>query len=75
MTWGGGRSLSLGACLVVACYVAADRYVETVEEKFRELDRRLTAVEAASHQGEARDRFEGADVERRLERLERRDER
>lgn len=72
---GGGRSLSLGAVLIVCCYVAANRYVETIEERLTSLDRRLTSIETTGHQAEARGQFQGADFERRIERLERHDER
>lgn len=68
---GGGRSLSLGAVLVVCCYVAANRYVETVEERLHARDSRVTALEKAEHETTARGQFEGADFSRRIDRLER----
>jgi len=71
---GGGRSVSLGAVLVMCCYVAANRYVETVEERLADLTRRVVALEKHDIEAQARREYQGrpsASLEDRLEKLER----
>lgn len=74
---GGGRNIGLGACLVVGVYVAADNYVETIEERLAALDRRISQIEEresnlAAWRGPG-SRFtaeQGAELARRIEFLE-----
>ena len=74
---GGGRSLSLGAVLVVCCYVAASRYVETVEARITDHSARIQNLEAAKQRYDgfeaAGGRFtnrDGAILEQRVRQLE-----
>lgn len=50
---GGGRSVALGSVLVVCCYVAASRYVETVEERLSDAHHRIAELEKARQRFEA----------------------
>lgn len=75
---GGGRSVSLGAVLVMCCYVAANRYVETVEERLADLTRRVAVLEKHDIEAQARREYRGREdssLEDRLEKLERSRER
>ena len=65
---GGGRSVTLGAVLVVCVYVAADRYVGTVEARLADIETRTRALEAAKARFDA---YEPSSSER-ISRLERR---
>ncbi len=75
---GGGRSVGLGAVLVVCCYVAASRYVDTVESRLADIEARTRSLEAAKQRFDA---FESANhringehaaaLESRLVRIER----
>ena len=74
---GGGRSVALGAVLVVCVYVAADSWVESVEARFRDINERIRPLEAAQQRSEAFEhastRFtgeQGTALESRISRLE-----
>ena len=56
---GGVRGITLGAVLVVCSYVAASRYVETVEERIGDAHKRIAELE------KARQRFESFEQARR----------
>ena len=56
---GGVRGITLGAVLVVCSYVAASRYVETVEERIGDAHKRIAELE------KARQRFEAFEQARR----------
>ena len=60
---GGGRSVTLGAVLVVCCYVAASRYVETIEARLSDLEGRLKVVERHDIEDQARRNWRGRDGE------------
>ena len=61
---GGVRGITLGAVLVVCSYVAASRYVETVEERLSDAHKRIAELEKARQRFEA---FEQARKEFRHE--------
>jgi len=61
---GGIRGITLGSILVVCSYVAASRYVETVEERLADADKRIEELEK---KGQRFDAIEAARKEWRLE--------
>ena len=74
---GGGRSITLGAVLVVCSYVAASRYVDSVEERLEALNREVSILKEAKIRFDAfeslGDRFvrrDGAELIRRIEKIE-----
>ena len=75
---GGGRSVAMGSIVVVCCYVAASRYVDTVEARIADLEARTRVLEAAKQRFDAFEstgrRFTGEQgdaLEGRIGRIER----
>ena len=75
---GGVRSVTLGTVLVVCCYVAANRYVETIEARLADIEARTRTLEAAKQRLDAFEssgrRFtgeQGDGLSARIDRLER----
>lgn len=74
---GGGRSIGLGALLLIFVYVAADQYVETVEtrfhalrDSFQELEARQNGDDRYHGQGARFTAEQGKALSRRVDRLE-----
>lgn len=74
---GGGKSLGLGALLLLLLYVAASKYVDTVEARFSALREQILRLEARQnnddiiHGTRRLPASEGEALRQRIERLER----
>jgi hypothetical protein len=71
---GGGRTLSLGALLLLLLYVASSRYFDSIEARFSSLVSRIETLQHGDDIIHGSGRIttdQGAELRRRLDRLER----